>query len=59
MERPDNEPQQSSIERLLTEEERRILSDSKVPDETKAEIMERLERYREADLEDERGDEPG
>lgn len=57
MRNPDNEPQQTSIEHLLTDEERRILSQPNVPDETKAEIMERLERFRESDAEEERGDE--
>lgn len=59
MRSPDNEPEQTSIERLLTDEERRTLSQPDVPEEIKAEIMERLERFRESDLEDERGDDAG
>jgi hypothetical protein len=48
---PDNEPVQEEFERLVTDEERRALEDPSVPEDVKTEIMERLNRFREADLE--------
>jgi len=53
---PENEPPQEEIEHLLTDEERRLLNDPSVPDDVKAEIMERLERFEESDLEEKQAD---
>jgi len=49
--RPEDEPEQKEIESIVTDEERRALEDPAVPDDVKSEIAERLERYRERDLE--------
>ncbi len=59
MDKPENEPIQESIERLLTDEERETLRAPGVPDDVKNEIMERLERFREADLEHARAEDAG
>jgi hypothetical protein len=47
------EPLPLELEALLTDEERHVLAEPDVPDDVKAEIMTRLERRRQADLEEE------
>lgn len=47
----ENEPPQAELETLLDDEERLLLEDPQVPDDVKAEVAERLERFREGDLE--------
>ena len=51
MRSPENEPQQNDIEKLVTDEERRVLDDPGIPDEVKSEVSERLRSFRDADLE--------
>lgn len=58
MQPPENEPVPAALEAFLDDEERRLLDDPNVPAEIKAEIAERLERFRETDLEEEAGDAP-
>ncbi|MGB8907558.1 MAG: hypothetical protein WCC84_02290 [Candidatus Cybelea sp.] len=53
----DTDPAQQELEALLDDEERLLLAQPNVPEEVKAEIATRLERFREDDLEVERGDE--
>lgn len=48
---PKHEPLSQELDRLLTDEERDTLSRSSVPDDVRAEIFERLERRRNADIE--------
>ena len=55
----DMEPEQSELENFLDDEERTLLDDPSVPDDVKAEIRERLERFRERDLEAERAEDAG
>ncbi|MGZ5256057.1 MAG: hypothetical protein ACXWC0_00295 [Burkholderiales bacterium] len=55
----DNEPVQKEIEALVTDEERRVVMDSDVPEEVKTEIVERLDSFRESDLEQERAEDAG
>jgi hypothetical protein len=55
---PDNEPDSEEIETLLDDEDRRVLDRPDVPDDVKSEITERLERWREEELEDEIPDGP-
>jgi len=50
MQPSEDEPLQQQIEALVTDEERQALQDSEVPDDVKSEIMERLRRFREADM---------
>ncbi|MGZ5173136.1 MAG: hypothetical protein ACXWCW_03230 [Burkholderiales bacterium] len=50
---------QKEIEALVTDEERRVLMDSDVPEEVKTEIVERLDSFRESDLEQERAEDAG
>lgn len=60
MRTPENEPAQNDLESLLTDEERRALANPSVPEDVKSEIAERLERFREQDLEQiEAEDSPG
>jgi hypothetical protein len=47
---PENEPGQKAIEAFVTSEERALLADDDVPDEVKAEILERLKSFETADL---------
>jgi hypothetical protein len=54
----DQEPVQNDIEDTLKAEERRLISKTSVPDDVKAEIDERLERYAESDRERQRGEGP-
>lgn len=56
---PDNEPVQAQIEMVVTDEERQALEDPDVPEEVKAEIVERLERFRQADLAQARAEDAG
>lgn len=56
---PENEPVQTDIEMVVTDEERQALDDPNVPEEVKAEIVERLERFRQADLEQARAEDAG
>lgn len=56
MQPPENDPSQNEIEAIDTDEERQALADPIVPDDVKAEIMERLERFKESDLDQERSD---
>jgi hypothetical protein len=44
------EPLPAELEALLSDEERRILSEFNVPNDVKSEILARLERRRQADL---------
>lgn len=55
----DMEPMQEELEALLDDEEQRVLEKVDVPVEVKVEIDQRLERFRELDLEAERGDPAG
>jgi hypothetical protein len=52
----DTEPDQEELEEFLDDEERRLLDSPNVPDDVKAEVSERLERFRERDLEAERAE---
>lgn len=52
----DIEPAQEELEALLDHEEQELLDAIDVPDEVKVEIDERLERFRESDLEAERAE---
>jgi hypothetical protein len=56
MHAPENEPVQQDIERLVTDEERQALADPAVPDDVKAEIMDRLNRFRESDIDESRAE---
>ncbi|HLI97374.1 MAG TPA: hypothetical protein VKT72_14995 [Candidatus Baltobacteraceae bacterium] len=51
MRTPEDEPSQKDIESFLTDEERRALEDPTVPEDVKSEIAERLERFREQEIE--------
>jgi hypothetical protein len=53
------EPVQQELETLLDVEEQEVLGEMEVPDEVKVEIDERLERFREEDLEAERAEDAG
>jgi hypothetical protein len=55
---PDNEPDSEEIETLLDDEDRRVLERPDVPEDVKSEITERLDRWREEDLEEETQDGP-
>ncbi|HYL27112.1 MAG TPA: hypothetical protein VEW74_04700 [Candidatus Nitrosotalea sp.] len=55
---PDNEPNAEELEKLRDDEERRLLERPDVPDDVKAEVIERLERFEDEELEDEIEDEP-
>lgn len=55
----DEEPDQPEIEKLLTGEERRLIEKPEVPEDVKAEILERLEGFDESDLERERREDAG
>jgi hypothetical protein len=55
----DMEPNQEELESFLDDEERMLLDDAAVPDDVKTEIRERLERFRERDLEAERAEDAG
>jgi hypothetical protein len=55
----DMEPAQQELEALLDVEEREALEEMEVPEEVKVEIDERLERFREEDLEAERAEDAG
>ena len=55
----DMEPEQRELEALLDDEERKLLDDPDVPDDVKAEIGERLKRFREEDLEAELAEDAG
>jgi hypothetical protein len=46
----EGEPLPQELEKLLTDEERQVLDEPDTPDEVKAEIVERLERRREQEL---------
>ena len=46
---PENEPDQKTIEAFLTSEERALLAGEDVPDEVKAEILDRLKSFETAD----------
>lgn len=52
----DFEPKQEELEAFLDDEERKLLDDPDVPEDVKAEIWERLERFREQDLDAERAE---
>jgi hypothetical protein len=54
----DPDPADEDLQALLTDEERRSLDDPDVPEEVKQELLERLERMHEAELEDRLLDEP-
>lgn len=55
----DIEPEQGELEAYLDDEERGLLDDPEVPEDVKTEIRERLERFREEDLEAELGEDTG
>lgn len=47
----DMEPEQRELEALLEGEEQRLLDDPDVPEDVKAEVRERLRRFRDEELE--------
>lgn len=47
---PDREPDQKAIEAFVTSEERALLAGNDVPDDVKAEILERLKSFETVDL---------
>ncbi|MGZ3551773.1 MAG: hypothetical protein ACXVA3_11505 [Vulcanimicrobiaceae bacterium] len=53
-----HEPFPKELEAFLTDEERTILDNPDTPEDEKAEIAARLDRRREADLDETRPDEP-
>ncbi len=55
---PDNEPGPEELESLFEDEERSLLENPAVPDDVKAEVTERLDRYGDEILEEEIEDEP-
>lgn len=55
----DQDPTQTQIETLVTDEERQALAVPYVPDETKTETLERLDAFAQADLEQERAEDAG
>jgi hypothetical protein len=55
----DEEPDQPEIEKLVTGEERRLIQKPEVPDDVKAEILERLDVFEESDLEREQREDAG
>jgi|GEM_PF-1823243 len=55
---PDNEPNAEELEKLRDDEDRRLLDRPDVPDDVKAEVNDRLERFEDEELEDEIEDEP-
>ncbi|MGZ3496315.1 MAG: hypothetical protein ACXWNK_06740 [Vulcanimicrobiaceae bacterium] len=57
-ERMWHEPFPKELEAFLTDEERTILDNPDTPEDEKAEIAARLDRRREADLDETRPDEP-
>lgn len=54
---PENEPTTKDIDELVKDEERDEIAKENVPDEVRAEIFEELERRRQAEQEQGRGDE--
>jgi hypothetical protein len=50
----DQEPVQKDIERVIKGEERSVVGKPDVPDDVKAEALERLERFEDIDREHER-----
>lgn len=50
----DQEPAQKDVERLTKDEERSVVGKTGVPDDVKAEALERLDRLDEIDSEHER-----
>ena len=54
-----NEPNHPQIERLVTGEERASLTRDEIPEDVKSETLERLEAFRESDLEHERREDVG
>ena len=55
---PDNEPDSEELEELVDDEDRELLGKPDVPDEVKAEITERLDRFRDEELAEEIADGP-
>jgi hypothetical protein len=55
---PDNEPDSQELEALLDDEDRQLLDNPTVPDDVKAEVTERLDRFSDEDLEEEIEDGP-
>lgn len=55
----DFEPKQEELEAFLDDEESKLLDDAEVPEDVKAEIRERLERFREQDIEAQRAEDAG
>lgn len=55
----DDEPRQEEIEELVTSEERAVVAKPDVPEDVKSELLERLERFDEEDLEREQREDAG
>jgi hypothetical protein len=55
---PLNEPDDQELEELVDDEDRDLLGKPDVPDEVKAEITERLDRFRDEEYADEIEDGP-
>lgn len=53
---PKHEPLPQELDRLLTDEERDTLSSALVPDDVRADILERLERRNESEREEEQAE---
>jgi hypothetical protein len=53
MRSPENEPESEKTRNVLDEEERKLLDRPDVPDDVKAEITERLERWHDEELDEE------
>lgn len=58
MRTPRPEPDSQELEELVDNEDRQLLGKPSVPDDIKAEITERLDRFRDEDLAEEIGDGP-
>ncbi|MBV8531043.1 MAG: hypothetical protein JO104_06970 [Candidatus Eremiobacteraeota bacterium] len=55
---PINEPDDQELEALVDDEDRGLLDKPSVPDDVKAEITERLDRFRDEELAEEIADGP-
>jgi hypothetical protein len=55
---PDNDPAETDLEKLGSEEERLSLDDVDLPEDVKAEILKELDSFDERDRERARGDAP-
>ena len=50
---PHDEPDSEELESLLDDEDRGLLDNPSVPDDVKAEVTERLDRWRDEEIEEE------